>query len=37
VIWEGDDDNGRQASSGIYLYKMYSGKYTSTKKMIMMK
>ncbi len=37
VVWEGDDDNGRQVSSGIYLYKMYSGKYTSTKKMIMMK
>ena len=37
VVWEGDDDGGRQVSSGIYLYKMYSGKYTSTKKMIMMK
>lgn len=37
VVWTGTDDNGRSVSSGIYFYKMQAGKYTSTKKMIMMK
>jgi len=37
VVWNGDDDNGNPVSSGIYLYKLRSGIYTSTKKMILMK
>jgi hypothetical protein len=37
VIWNGKDNNGRAVSSGIYYYKMNTGKYSSTKKMIMMK
>ncbi|MDD2331543.1 MAG: T9SS type A sorting domain-containing protein, partial [Candidatus Cloacimonetes bacterium] len=37
VTWNGTDDSGRNVSSGIYFYRMNSGKYTSTKKMIMLK
>ncbi len=37
VVWNGKDNNGRSVSSGIYYYKMNTGKYSSTKKMIMMK
>ncbi|MBI9030811.1 T9SS type A sorting domain-containing protein [bacterium] len=37
VVWNGKDDNNKQVASGIYLYKMRSGKYSSTKKMILMK
>ncbi len=37
VLWDGKDDNNKQVASGVYLYKMRSGKYSSTKKMILMK
>jgi len=37
VVWNGMDDNNRAVSSGVYFYKMNAGKYSSTKKMIMMK
>lgn len=37
VIWKGTDNNNRPVSSGVYFYKMSAGKYSSTKKMIMMK
>ena len=37
IVWNGTDDNGRSVSSGVYYYKMQAGKYSSTKKMIMMK
>ncbi|MCF7912051.1 MAG: T9SS type A sorting domain-containing protein, partial [Candidatus Cloacimonetes bacterium] len=37
AIWNGTDDHNRKVASGIYFYKMISGKYTSTKKMILMK
>ena len=37
VTWNGTDDNNRKVASGIYFYKMKSGRYTSTKKMILMK
>ena len=37
IIWNGKDDSNKQVASGIYLYKMRSGKYNSTKKMILMK
>ncbi|MCK9332554.1 MAG: carboxypeptidase regulatory-like domain-containing protein, partial [Candidatus Cloacimonetes bacterium] len=36
-IWNGKDNNGRAVSSGIYYFKMNAGKYSSTKKMILMK
>ena len=37
IIWNGKDENGKYASSGIYFYKMNTGDYTSIKKMILMK
>ena len=41
VTWNGTDDSNKSVSSGVYFYKMISegniGRYTSTKKMILMK
>ena len=37
VIWHGKDENGKSVSSGIYFYKMDSGRYTSVMKMILLK
>lgn len=37
VIWSGNDDQNRSVSSGIYFYKMKSGKYFSTGKCILLK
>ncbi len=37
VVWNGTDDANNNVASGLYFYKMKSGKYTSTKKMILMK
>ncbi|MBN2245455.1 MAG: T9SS type A sorting domain-containing protein, partial [Candidatus Aminicenantes bacterium] len=37
VEWNGRDEAGRMMPSGIYFYNMKSGKYTSIKKMILMK
>jgi hypothetical protein len=37
VVWNGTDANNRPVSSGVYFYKMNAGKYSSSKKMIMMK
>jgi len=37
VSWDGVDGEGRPVASGLYFYKMKAGRYTSTKKMILMK
>jgi hypothetical protein len=37
VTWDGRDDNGNLQASGAYLFRLRSGRYTSTRKMIMMK
>jgi hypothetical protein len=37
ITWMGKDNNGRNVSSGVYFYKMKAGKYSHTKKMILMK
>ncbi len=37
IVWNGLDKSNRSVSSGVYFYKMNAGKYSSTKKMIMMK
>ena len=37
VIWTGTDNNNRSVASGLYYYKMTAGKYSSSKKMILMK
>lgn len=37
AIWNGKDDKGNSVSSGVYFYKLSSGRFSSTKKMILMK
>ncbi|MCD4818881.1 MAG: T9SS type A sorting domain-containing protein [Candidatus Cloacimonetes bacterium] len=37
VVWAGDDDNNRKVSSGIYFYTFRTSRFTTTKKMILMK
>jgi len=37
VVWNGKDNKNKQVTSGIYFYKMKTGKYQETKKMILMK
>jgi hypothetical protein len=37
VEWDGRDMNGQLVSSGVYLYKLKSGGYTDTKRMMLMK
>ncbi len=37
VVWNGDDESGQSVASGVYFYKMTSGDYSQTKKMMLMK
>ena len=37
ISWDGRDANGSLVGTGLYFYRMTSGKYTSTKKMILAK
>ena len=37
ISWNGKDENDRSVTSGIYFYTMQSGKYHSTKKMMLLK
>jgi hypothetical protein len=35
--WDGKNDNGEPVAAGIYLFKMISGKYSATRKMILLR
>jgi len=37
VVWNGDDDSGRNVGSGVYFYKWRAGEYSSVRKMVMVK
>ncbi len=37
VVWTGKDELGNPVSSGVYYYKMISGKYSNTRKMLLLK
>jgi len=37
INWDGSDDLGNPMSSGIYYYRMQSGNYSATKKVVMVK
>ncbi len=35
--WNGKDENGRSVASGLYFYQLKAGKYTSTRKCLLLK
>jgi flagellar hook assembly protein FlgD len=37
VTWNGQDDRGHAVASGVYFYKMTAGKFTQTKRMVLLK
>ena len=37
VVWKGRDNGGRQVASGVYYYKIDSGKFSETKRMTLVK
>jgi len=37
IVWNGTDNSGRKVSEGVYFYKMQAPRFSSTKKMILMK
>ncbi|MCX8009852.1 MAG: T9SS type A sorting domain-containing protein, partial [Ignavibacteria bacterium] len=37
VTWDGKDKNGSSVASGVYIYRLESKSFTSTKKMVLMK
>ena len=37
AVWDGKDDNGKKAASGIYLYRFKTTKINQVKKMILLK
>jgi hypothetical protein len=37
IDWKSQDDAGRSVASGVYLYRLTAGEYTSTRKMMLMK
>ena len=37
IVWNGKDENGNQAGSGIYMYQMKTNNYSACKSMIMLK
>ena len=37
INWDATDNQGRQISSGVYLYSIEAGNFRETKKMILLK
>ncbi|MCB5224705.1 MAG: carboxypeptidase regulatory-like domain-containing protein [Candidatus Cloacimonadaceae bacterium] len=36
ALWNGRDDHGKPASSGIYMYRMNAGSYSASRKMVLL-
>jgi len=37
IIWDGTNEFGRSVGTGIYLYKIQAGKFTQTRKMLLLR
>ncbi len=37
VVWGGTDDRGQLVSSGVYLYRLQTGEFSLTKKMVLLR
>jgi len=37
VDWDGCDDSGEEASSGIYFYRIKTSEFSQTKKMVLLR
>ncbi|MFH0880500.1 MAG: FlgD immunoglobulin-like domain containing protein [Lentisphaerota bacterium] len=37
AVWDGRDDAGRQVASGVYLYRLDAGKFSTVKRMMLLK
>jgi hypothetical protein len=37
IVWNGEDDNGIEVASGVYLYRLRTSEYTRTKKMVIVR
>ncbi len=37
IFWDGSDENGKAAASGVYFYRLQAGERTATKRMLLLK
>jgi flagellar hook assembly protein FlgD len=37
VVWDGKDDRGQTVSSGLYYYRLVSGNFVASRKMLVLK